>query len=54
MKDLAIVFDEVIELRQQARHYEASVKLADLAKKLKTDLDDVLDLFIQYRESMAA
>jgi thermostable 8-oxoguanine DNA glycosylase len=51
MKELATTFDEVIDLRSQAKHYDASVKLNDLAKKLKIDLDDVLDLFIQYLEA---
>lgn len=51
MKELATIFEEALELRKQAKHYEAGLLMANTANRLKMDLDDLLDLLTDYRNA---
>lgn len=48
MGNLAEVFEDVLDLRQTGNHYGAGIKLQETAKQLKLDLEDLLDLLVQY------
>jgi hypothetical protein len=49
MKDLATIFDHALDHRANNQHYEAGALLGQTAKKLMIDLDDLLDLFVDYK-----
>jgi hypothetical protein len=48
MGSLTEVFEDVLDHRANGKHYAAGELMLNTAKKYKLDLDDLLDLLVQY------
>ena len=48
MGSLTEVFEDALDQRAAGNHYAAGVVLMEAAKKRKLDIEDLLDLLVQY------
>jgi hypothetical protein len=48
MKELASIFDEVLEHRKNKEHYKAGELILQTSRRLKIDQEDLLELLVDY------